>query len=198
MPTKLFVLEPTTLFRVELRRFTYENSRRCPSGAAGHSANTIIHDINSPFADAAFTMEYSGNSADDFPHEDTRWPETCEACGYEFTEEDEWQHSTTRFYRAPTGDLCTLRFGEGLPGGVYEVPWLKGACSEFYRRDWAGKRAPLMVVCPDKHHWFIDGDASNGAGWEVTGDPPNLTARPSILTSNYHGWLTDGVLSDPL
>ena len=35
--------------------------------------------------------------------------------------------------------------------------------------------------------------------WRVTGDPPNLTVTPSINSvGEYHGYLTDGVLSDDL
>jgi hypothetical protein len=33
--------------------------------------------------------------------------------------------------------------------------------------------------------------------WHRTGEPPNVTATPSInWVGNYHGWLTKGVLSD--
>lgn len=35
-------------------------------------------------------------------------------------------------------------------------------------------------------------------GWNITGEPPNITARPSIMCEHYHGWLTDGVFSDDL
>ena len=34
-------------------------------------------------------------------------------------------------------------------------------------------------------------------GWSVTGEPPRITAHPSInAVGDYHGWLVDGVLSD--
>jgi len=36
----------------------------------------------------------------------------------------------------------------------------------------------------------------NGAGWDITGEPPNITASPSIMDEHYHGWLKDGVFSD--
>jgi hypothetical protein len=42
--------------------------------------------------------------------------------------------------------------------------------------------------------WMVDGTASNGPGWTREGKPPKVTARPSILTPRYHGWLTDGFL----
>ena len=43
----------------------------------------------------------------------------------------------------------------------------------------------------------MDGRLPDGAGWTITGEPPHLTAHPSInVIGAYHGWLKDGVLSD--
>jgi hypothetical protein len=36
----------------------------------------------------------------------------------------------------------------------------------------------------------------DGAGWDITGEPPIITANPSIMCEHYHGWLRDGVFSD--
>lgn len=33
-------------------------------------------------------------------------------------------------------------------------------------------------------------------GWDVTGEPPNITVSPSIMDEHYHGWIKDGVLTD--
>lgn len=65
---------------------------------------------------------------------------------------------------------------------------------------WTGPDGLCLSVClPDGTHWMIDGpSSSDGPGWERSGTPPLITARPSILTRQYHGWLTDGVLSDDL
>jgi hypothetical protein len=53
----------------------------------------------------------------------------------------------------------------------------------------------LIVVLPDGHWWHIDSIAQNASKpWDRSGVPPNVTARPSILTDTYHGFLTDGVL----
>jgi hypothetical protein len=69
--------------------------------------------------------------------------------------------------------------------------------SDRYLRDDYYKRDPLLICLPDGHHWCIDQVATNGLeGWQVSGQVPNLTANPSILSSGYHGWLRDGVLSD--
>lgn len=41
--------------------------------------------------------------------------------------------------------------------------------------------------------------AGESHGWEITGEPPKVTIRPSINhVGVYHGYLTDGVLSDDL
>lgn len=61
-----------------------------------------------------------------------------------------------------------------------------------------GKTTTRAVVLPDRNIWPMDQPASDGGYWAITGEAPNLTARPSIMTPTYHGWLTDGVLSDDL
>ncbi len=71
--------------------------------------------------------------------------------------------------------------------------------SAEYRRDWADRRPPLYVCLPSGAYFCVDrkDDAAGDAGWTVTGDPPRITVRPSINHMGcYHGWLTDGVLSD--
>lgn len=64
--------------------------------------------------------------------------------------------------------------------------------SIHYWRDWADKRPPIEIVCPDGAVWCIDRKSSNGDGWQVTGEWPNITANPSIDTGDYHGFLRDG------
>lgn len=103
------------------------------------------------------------------------------------------------------------------PGDAWYLPALvEGPHAVFYRehllspeylRDWDGKRPPIAVMCPDGTPWVIDerygrDDATGhrvNQGWTVTGDPPNITAMPSInVVGRYHGWLRDGVLSDDI
>ena len=73
-----------------------------------------------------------------------------------------------------------------------------GFLSRFYWRDWAHKRAPIEIICPDGSLWCPDRKSSNGEGWEVTGEWPNLTAAPSIDTGPYHGFLRNGEFSSDL
>lgn len=63
--------------------------------------------------------------------------------------------------------------------------------SPHYYRDWAGKRPPIELVCPNGEIWCIDRMSSNGNGWQVTGDWPNITCQPSIIAGD-HGWLRNG------
>jgi len=67
-----------------------------------------------------------------------------------------------------------------------------GFLSPHYWRDWADKRPPICVVCPNGEWWEIDRKSSNGDGWAVTGDLPNITCAPSIVVEGYHGFLRDG------
>jgi hypothetical protein len=79
--------------------------------------------------------------------------------------------------------------------------------SPAYLRDRAEQRPPLVVKLPGSssgRSWCVDERAHNharggwrGDGWKVSGEPPNITCSPSInMPGDYHGTLTDGVLSD--
>ena len=64
--------------------------------------------------------------------------------------------------------------------------------SIHYWRDWADKRPPICVVCPNGETWEIDRKSSNGDGWTVTGELPDITCSPSIVVPGYHGFLRNG------
>ncbi len=69
--------------------------------------------------------------------------------------------------------------------------------SPNYLRDWWGKRPPINLRLPDNSDWCPDAPATNNPnGWTVTGEVPNITVRASILTDRYHGWITNGEISD--
>jgi hypothetical protein len=87
------------------------------------------------------------------------------------------------------------------PDGDQRQYFLDHLASDEYRRDWAEKRAPIAVCLPGGSWWPIDAkcSGSDGPGWTITGEPPNLTAHPSInAEGSYHGWLQNGVLSEDL
>lgn len=71
----------------------------------------------------------------------------------------------------------------------------------------------LKMHGTDETHWvvrlpnggFFDINSKSSTDrkpWTVTGEAPNLTCRPSIVhqgskyVKGWHGWLTNGVLSD--
>ncbi|WP_156967925.1 hypothetical protein [Methylosinus sp. PW1] len=79
------------------------------------------------------------------------------------------------WYWHPDGSGCLPRGSEFL--------------SDYYWKDWADKRAPICVVCPNGEQWEIDRKSSNGNGWVVVGELPDITVSPSILVNGYHGFL---------
>ena len=84
-------------------------------------------------------------------------------------------------------------------------PFMRADLSDEYRRDWQGRRPPLIVAVPSHRglgwrlipideHYTRPGETH---GWTVTGEAPRITVQPSInAVGDYHGWLVDGVLSD--
>jgi len=68
----------------------------------------------------------------------------------------------------------------------------KSFLSPHYWNDWSDKRPPIAVVCPNGEVWEIDRRSSNGDGWQVTGELPDITCTPSIALNGYHGWLING------
>jgi len=202
MAWRCFFLEPVELVRVELRRYTHSAARACSATGYGCDATVTIED-----RPAAMDHEHLTGPDPEFPPEDWRWPADCEACGKRFAEDDPYQVWHRRLYR-PIGDPLPPDMGrgarftlDGAPiGAMWDADWL----GEFHR----GPDGRCLVVrCPGRWDWVVDGPASNGPGWSRHGDPPDVTARPSIGVGAgaisargywYHGWLTDGVLSDPL
>ena len=90
--------------------------------------------------------------------------------------------------RADTGEVFAS-LADLPPGAMYDASWMAFACIKH-----ADGRC-LSVRLPDRMDWLVDRppDGSRVA-WTRTGEPPHVTARPSILTPKYHGFLTDGVL----
>lgn len=80
--------------------------------------------------------------------------------------------------------------------------------SPEYVRDHEATRLPIVVMIPGRntrgeiHGWpfCVDANASDSDhGWEVSGTPPQITVTPSIHAIGvYHGWITDGIISDGL
>jgi hypothetical protein len=186
MTTVCFLIEPTDRARQTLRR--YATGDCATSGTGYHDAGTRIEDVPCERDERGVIAAHG-----DWPRDDPRWP-TCCACGYAFAEGDSWQlHIDPLYLDVATGREYTLR--EAPPGAMWDACWLR-AVNRFRERSPDG--AVLMLRLPDGYEWCIDGPSSNGPGWERSGTPPQITARPSILSPGYHGWLDHGVLSDDL
>jgi hypothetical protein len=143
--------------------------------------------------------------------DDIQIPLAC-VCGLRFTKANSESTISGSYYeyRNPkTGKINSLPHLVATPGAMWECPWLveereeiirEGGSflSQFFVRDWLGKRYPICVMCPDGSNWIVDQKSSNGDGWTITGEEPKLTAKPSIQTPGYHSWLTDGLFgTDP-
>jgi hypothetical protein len=201
MPWKVRLMERTDRFAVSLRRFTFSSSGRVsPECPHGHDASTPSIEVRERHG-----TNLEGCIAATIDHMDSRWPTHCQKCGYEFLPDDQWQENESRLHRFPdTGEELTAR--QAPVGAAWFMPWRResGFVSQEYRRDWEGKREPIVVkLAPGgpSDDWCIDGCASNapdGHGWVVTGtlEGGDLTASPSIAAGGYHGWLRGGLLTE--
>lgn len=82
---------------------------------------------------------------------------------------------------------------EPQPGDMWFDPDFAGKWdSEAHTERGGGPH--LIVRLPNGWDWDVDGLMSNGPGWERAGEPPHVTAAPSIVAGDYHGWLRGGVL----
>jgi hypothetical protein len=129
-----------------------------------------------------------GYTRDETPHDDPRWPACCDTCGKPFRSDSNWQHNVHRLFSgSPDGKLYTTR--NMTPGSMYDASWWPVSTED---------RKVVCVVLPpggsDADHWIVDGPSKSGGAWTRSGVVPKITARPSIMTPRYHGFLTDGVL----
>lgn len=75
--------------------------------------------------------------------------------------------------------------------------------SRQYDEDWADKRPPVFIYFPGRYAASPDerysGENPDRNGWRVTGsiEDSTLSVQPSINhMGSYHGFVTNGVLSD--
>ncbi len=193
-----FWMTPTDRALVDLRRYERvdyslprEQRETCPANPMRvHDGTVVIGEI--PWDPVKGRCEHGdllGYCRDEgVPHDDPRWPSMCPTCGYAFKPEDHWQVNVHRLFSgAPDGKLYHSR--NMPPGAMYDATW------------W-GEKGPdgicLAVVLPPRGGdsvWHPDSPSGNSKQpWTRTGTLPKVTCRPSILTSDYHGFLTDGVL----
>jgi Family of unknown function (DUF6527) len=83
--------------------------------------------------------------------------------------------------------------------------------ADEYVRDRMATRRPIVVAVgfvnqfgPGVVEFCVDSIPTSNApgdhsGWTVTGEAPMISVSPSIhMIGIWHGWLKDGVLSDPV
>lgn len=91
--------------------------------------------------------------------------------------------------------------GEPIPGiTTYEDEWQWFLSPEFRA---SGRDYVIVVRLPDGTDWVIDHASSRSLqdqrpqGWTVSGELPHISTTPSInVIGRYHGWVTDGILTD--
>jgi hypothetical protein len=177
----LRIAEHTGRYSRALRRYRTGTVNDCPAGGY-HNASVDIGEITDP-AKAA---------GDNWPHDDPRWPKTCEACPYEFTPDDHWQRIDRRIYRLPDGTEFALwgSFGHvAPPGTMIRATWY----DEYSQRPGES----WLVSLPDGGEWITTQQATGGGYWEVTGTAPLITVSPSIFhnaPTGWHGFIRDGEL----
>lgn len=188
---RCFWTEPTGRVRLALRRFVASDGEKCPLPLGFHNAKAPLRDdVERIGHDDDGARRYLASWDDAAPpHDDPRWPPAC-ACGVAFRPTDErqvWQEQIYR--RVDTGEEQPR--DEFPPGAMFDAWWHHGIA------DWCGPDGRALTVrLPDGVEWQIDGPARGHVlhAWTRTGDPPLLTARPSIQTKDYHGFLTAGEL----
>ena len=104
---------------------------------------------------------------------------------------------------AAYGESGRLPIGTMYPDSDYlnYRPHGKSLVSPQYLATHAVHRPPLVVELPSGHFCIDSVYTKDGVprdrGWTVTGEPPNITLTPSInVKGAYHGWITNGVISD--
>lgn len=191
----LTALEPGRAAR-SLRRYSRDYRAGDCGGRGYHNAAVRVGEEPYPLHDQ---RNGCGYEAEEDEKADARWPTTCDWCGaYAFLREDRWQVNVDRlFARSDGGPPMTLVEARRTPGAMWDASWLLGLPGYAPGPD--GRI--LCVATPGDGEWVVDGPSSSGSRWARTGEPPLVTATPSIrvggvngVPERYHGWLRDGYL----
>jgi len=179
-----FIATDSGRARVSLRR--YSPRLACQSSPLGyHNIKVPIDVVASPFN--SDRREYYHDPYPRPEKDDPRWPSRCR-CGYDFSLSDDDQIFHEQLYRYETGKMVQIGTQDELPAGaMIQALWVPNTWVGEDGRSW-------LVRLPGGEEWLIDAPASDGGRWKRTGNAPQFTVEPSILTPKYHGWLRNGVL----
>lgn len=185
-------LEPLDMLRLSLRRYEVDSKCSLENGSGYHDASLPLADVEfqrGEIIDADFLKRRE-------PTKPSCWPQHC-ACGVRF-EDGVRQVFPEWLYMMPDGSTITLA---QAPVGALWYHWqphiIDFSSVHFLARH-DRQKGHLFCRTPGGD-WDIDQKSSNGQGWVRIGDPPDVTATPSILITgakNYHGWLRAGKLTD--
>ncbi len=160
----------------------------------------------------------NAEDGNEIPSDDPRWPDTCMVCGCDLSAAER-QLFVLELYAKPGGSGETwinrpLNAGELIEGAT---PLPPGAMFDAWWSPWRGDDGiSLTVILPNGDAWHVDHPASNCGSphddahhcWVRHGDPrtepvtvdKNGATCPagggSISVGGYHGFLTDGALTD--
>lgn len=166
--TRTFWLEPLAgEYRHELRRYAIGGASRCTANCLGyHDASAVLGDVQRADKDAVCydAVEPTGDEwkADRVARDDPRWPHTCAACDYRFTDSDAWQVNLLPLYEARgqvehDGQRFTL--ASAPAGAMWDAEWMR---YKIPNGPWTGPDGlTLTVRLPDGSDWIVDGEASN-------------------------------------
>ena len=204
MKIAVFFIAPAGRDEVYLRRYVSGSRGKCQGPDGYHNAMMSI-------GEQATTDAATG---DYHPHDDPRWSTTC-TCGYQFTDEDEWQLFRQRIYRrADTGSEMTLR--SAPVGACWDATWFVDRARDRQPCFNIGDDGRCLVVKTPGGDWMIDSRARNCTMpddtvhkcWVRHGSPENGTLHVdkqgttcaagagSIQAGSYHGFLHHGHLTE--
>lgn len=183
-----FMLVATDRVRRSLRRYCSRVGNQCGDRPYRyHNAQAFYDEAIVPIGQ---TIELNVSDYRVLPS--PTFPTSCEACGYQFADDDARQLFCDRIYVRADDPSVSVVIRDAPVGAMWWNEHMGDRHLSPKARARGGKQH-LCVMTPGGE-WDIDAPSNNGDGWDRTGEPPRITANPSILMPRYHGWLRDGVL----
>jgi hypothetical protein len=145
-----FLLDPTDMMQVNLRRYKSLSPRSCSGPWGQHDAQ---HLLGNEKIGPAMSLYATENGPIELS--DSRWPVKCDYCDYRFKDDDHKKYFTKPLYRhAATGELMTL---QDAPIGAM---WFADEFNQYYENRKGADGRTLIVRTPGGD-WCIDDRASN-------------------------------------